>query len=263
MLRQLNRENPDTPGRSVDQHFLPGLDLPFPQEMQRRHPAKQDRRGLLKRHVHRFDLDQAILGHAHVLGVGAVLEPPRPEYLVALGEPGRGLARRLDRSRELHPQDVDLLWPPKAVHDSYEEGWLGLSEPPVRRGNRRRMDANQDFVVPGNWLFDVLDLDNVRRTVSGIDGRFHPCISLTRAASTVLPARSAILPGIGKAWPGSTSDLWAGSPGISARRAATVERTGRAHPCGTPCTRIPRKAGRSRSAVSAAAWRPEIPLRAH
>src|SRR5437870_9311699 len=43
VLRQLNRENPDTPRLSVDEHFLSGLDLCFPQEMQRRHPAKQDR----------------------------------------------------------------------------------------------------------------------------------------------------------------------------------------------------------------------------
>jgi hypothetical protein len=35
------------------------------------------------------------------------------------------------------------------------------------------MYANQDFVVPGNRLFDVLDSENVRGSVSAIDGGFH------------------------------------------------------------------------------------------
>ena len=35
------------------------------------------------------------------------------------------------------------------------------------------MNANKDFIVPGNWLFDVLDFENVRGSVSGIDGGFH------------------------------------------------------------------------------------------
>jgi hypothetical protein len=35
------------------------------------------------------------------------------------------------------------------------------------------MDANEDFVVRGDRFVDVLDFDNVGRTVSGIDGRFH------------------------------------------------------------------------------------------
>jgi hypothetical protein len=31
----------------------------------------------------------------------------------------------------------------------------------------------KDFIVPGNWHFDVYDLDNIRRSVSGIEGGFH------------------------------------------------------------------------------------------
>ena len=92
VLRQLKRENPDTPGRSVDEHLLSGLDLCFPQEMQRRHPAKQDRRGFLKRHVDRLYRQQSILRQACVLGMRAELEPGGSKYLVTLPEPGHGLA---------------------------------------------------------------------------------------------------------------------------------------------------------------------------
>jgi len=35
------------------------------------------------------------------------------------------------------------------------------------------MDANEDFIVRGNRLFDVLDFENVRWAVSGIDGGSH------------------------------------------------------------------------------------------
>jgi len=35
------------------------------------------------------------------------------------------------------------------------------------------MNANQDFIVPGNRVVDALDFENVRRAVSGIDGGSH------------------------------------------------------------------------------------------
>jgi hypothetical protein len=36
-----------------------------------------------------------------------------------------------------------------------------------------RANFYQDFIVPGNRLFDLLDLDNIRGTVPAIDGGFH------------------------------------------------------------------------------------------
>ena len=36
----------------------------------------------------------------------------------------------------------------------------------------RRADFYQDFVVPGNRLVQVVDFDNVWRTISGVSG-FH------------------------------------------------------------------------------------------
>ena len=35
------------------------------------------------------------------------------------------------------------------------------------------MNTNKDFIVPGNRLIDVLDFENVRGAVSGVDGGFH------------------------------------------------------------------------------------------
>ncbi len=104
--------------------------------------------------------------------MGAELESGPSEYLVARAETRHGLTHRLDCSGELHPQYGYLLWPPKAVDESYEE-WIGFSEPPVRRANCRRMDTNQNFVVFGSGLCDVLNLNHLRRPVSAIDGGFQ------------------------------------------------------------------------------------------
>src|SRR6266850_8340749 len=59
----------------------------------------------------------------------------------SLPEPGHGLAHGLDFSGELHSEYEHLLWAPQAVHESHDEG-ISFSHPPVRRANRRRMDAN-------------------------------------------------------------------------------------------------------------------------
>src|ERR1700722_15614028 len=145
-------------------------------------PAKKDRRGLLERHVDRLDRQGAILGQACVLGMSAEPEPGPPKYLIAHGVAGYGLTHRLDCSGELHPQYVDLLGPPKADHEPYEE-WIGLSDPPVRRANRGGMDANQEFVVLGNRFFDILNVENVRRAVFGEDGGLHRQFTLRAAGS--------------------------------------------------------------------------------
>src|SRR5205807_1836343 len=93
VLRQLNGENSDAPGSAVYEHSLSSLDVYSPQEMQRRSPAKQDRRGFLEDHVYRHYCQRAILRHADVLGMCAELEPGASKYPVVLGEPGRGLAQ--------------------------------------------------------------------------------------------------------------------------------------------------------------------------
>jgi hypothetical protein len=40
------------------------------------------------------------------------------------------------------------------------------------------MDANKNFIVRGNRLFDVLDLENVWGAVSGVDSGFHTPMEL-------------------------------------------------------------------------------------
>lgn len=46
-------------------------------------------------------------------------------------------------------------------------------EVPVIWIDGSRADIYQNFIVIGRRLFDVRDLDNIRRSVSGIDGGFH------------------------------------------------------------------------------------------
>ena len=49
---------------------------------------------------------------------------------------------------------------------------------PFIKPDGSRANFYQDFVVLGNGLFDVLDLDDVRRgPVSAIDGGFHVSLS--------------------------------------------------------------------------------------
>ena len=113
---------------------------------------------------------------AYILGMRAELEPCRSKYLVALAKPGHSLAYRLDFSGELHPQYLDLLLPPKSGHESDDE-WNGPPHPPVPCRNRRRMNADKDPIVLGNWLFDVLDLHDLRGAVSTINGGFHAALA--------------------------------------------------------------------------------------
>jgi hypothetical protein len=114
--------------------------------------------------------------------VGAEFEPSRAEYLVALGEPGHGLAHRLDFAGELHAQYVDLLWPPKAVHESYEK-WVGLSEPPVRRRNCGCTYSNEDLVVLGNILLNRKQDSRLRGNAA--DGCHHGGIAVGKIVGTV------------------------------------------------------------------------------
>ena len=171
MLRQLHREDPDAPGRTVHEDLLPRLHLGVPQKMQRRDPTKEDGGGFVMGHVGRLGSEQPILCETHVFGMSAELESVRSENLVAGLEPRHGSAHRLDSAGELGTEDLEL-GAPEPVHESYDER-IRLSHPPVRRAHRRRVNANEDFVVVGNRFGDVCDFENVGRTVSGVDRGFH------------------------------------------------------------------------------------------
>jgi hypothetical protein len=55
----------------------------------------------------------------------------------------------------------------------------------VRRIIPQKCASSEDFIVFGDGLFDVLDLQNVRRPVTGIDGGFHTIGELPVTRGTV------------------------------------------------------------------------------
>jgi hypothetical protein len=52
------------------------------------------------------------------------------------------------------------------------------------------VNSYQDFVVLGNRLFDVLDLENVRRCISATDSGFHARMDHFGRASLLLLLRN-------------------------------------------------------------------------
>src|SRR5215470_9721900 len=71
-----------------------------------------------------------------------------------------------------------------AQPENYAKGKRRTShDAPVKWVDRSRADSEQDFVVLGNGLLEVHDLDNIRRSVSGIDGGFHVRIPAALACS--------------------------------------------------------------------------------
>jgi hypothetical protein len=50
------------------------------------------------------------------------------------------------------------------------------------------MNADKDLIVLGNWLFDVPDFHDVRRSVSAINGSFHAALAYSFHLS-LLPGR--------------------------------------------------------------------------
>jgi hypothetical protein len=118
------------------------------------------------RDQHRFQ-DRSRLGNTCVLGKGPAAGV---EHIVARLEFRYVLADSFYFARHVHSERLDP--------------WFALSEKqandvrsalhgfPIKWIDGSRTDFYQDFAVFGNRLFEVLDLDNVWRPVSGISG-FH------------------------------------------------------------------------------------------
>src|SRR5438874_9577581 len=171
VLRQLNGEDANAAGGAVDEHPLSRADLRSPKETQCGHGAEHDRRRFLVRHVPRFRLESAVFGQADVLGMRAERQSGRPEHVVAWTKPRDVLADRFDRSGELRAENAPPR-PPEAVEESDDE-WIRLPQPPVRGGDRCRANADENFIVFGNRRGEVCDADDLRWTVSVVDGGFH------------------------------------------------------------------------------------------
>jgi hypothetical protein len=94
------------------------------------------------------------------------------EHLVAGSEAGSAFACGLDGSGEFHSEDGWLPGLQKATDDPYNER-NRLAHAPVGGTDRGRMDANENVFIARNRLRDVLNLNDVRRPVSAMDGGSH------------------------------------------------------------------------------------------
>ena len=128
-----------------------------------------DGRGLLEAHASRLVRQRGALAEADELRVRP--EPTGAEDVVTDAELADGCAHRFDLARQLDAQRAPLR-PPKAADEAPEER-MGRTNVGVRLGDRRGVDPDQDLVVPGDRSFDLLDSEDLRRTVAVLDDGFH------------------------------------------------------------------------------------------
>jgi hypothetical protein len=105
------------------------------------------------------------------------------EHTVAGLELCHATANRLDLACHVHAESHVLGLAQSG--NQANEVRPAAQEVPVIGVDRSGADLDQNLVVPGNGRFDFPDLDDVRRTILGVDSSFH-----TRAASCVAPACS-------------------------------------------------------------------------
>src|SRR5208282_787501 len=96
------------------------------------------------------------------------------EHLVAWFEPGYVPANRFNLAGHVPPRSPGLCDAWFGQPEQYSKVARHASQQaPVKWIDGSRANFYQDFVVLGNRLLDVRDLENLRRSVSGIDGSFH------------------------------------------------------------------------------------------
>jgi len=167
----------------VNQDLVAGLNLSLvAQTLQRGECRNRHSCRLLKRHPIRLQ-DQCLLWRTRVLGKSTVAMSPdsgprilrvaetQAEHLLAWFEPGYVPAHRFNLAGHV-PAGPCVLWfaqpqqHAKAVRPGFHQG-------PVKWIDGSRVNLDQDFVVLGSGRFDLRDVNDIRRSVSGIDGGSH------------------------------------------------------------------------------------------
>ncbi len=159
---QLYRGRSDGAGCAVDDDALPIERVGLLQAGQRDAGAVTDGRGLLVAHGRRLVRKRAALSNADVLGVRAV--PPHAEDLVADLELRHRAADCDDDACELHA-GCPVLRPQHAGEEAREERFGG-PEPAIRAVDRRCANLDEDFVVLRLGALDLLDAQDLGRSVT-------------------------------------------------------------------------------------------------
>ncbi len=161
-LGQLDRGRSDGAGCAVDDDALAVERVGLLQARQRDARPVTDGRGLLVAHGRRLVRKRAALSNADVLGVRAV--PPHAEDVVADRELRHRAADCDDDACELHA-GCPVPRPQHAGEEAREER-LGGAEPAIRAIDRRGADLDEDFVVFRDRSLDLLDPQDLGRSVA-------------------------------------------------------------------------------------------------
>ena len=168
-LGDLHGERTHASRRAIDQDLLPRLNLSLVAEtLQRRDCGDPHGSRLLERQVGRLQRHCSILSNQHVLRERT---GPPAENLITWFEPIDVPADRFDRTCKVDAQSCDLWFtqPGPQAHEVRRASHVM----PVEWIDGSRANPDQNLVVSWSRLFDVLDLENVRRTIVAIDDRFH------------------------------------------------------------------------------------------
>ncbi len=166
--------------------LLPTLNVAFPEVVQRHESPVRNGRRLLIAQVGRSESDGLVFPQAGVLGVAAAMKHGEGKHPVAHPEAPDALAGLFDLPRQYQPQDRPPR-PPDTQHRPHQDLHYARGTPEaapgetITEGDRRRMDPDQNLVVPRDRLLDVSDLQDFRRTVSRADGGFHAAVSVAPA----------------------------------------------------------------------------------
>jgi hypothetical protein len=93
------------------------------------------------------------------------------EDAITGGELGHVVADRLDLARELVAEDLPLR--AQKPGDEPAQGGLSGAEMGVGAGHAGRADPDEDLVVRGHRLGDLLDPEDLRRPVPVVHDRLH------------------------------------------------------------------------------------------
>src|SRR5215468_1640869 len=154
--------------RAVDQNLLPRLNLFFvTTSLQCSQRRERHRSRLLERQVIGLPR-QCRLGNAYILGQRPAAQA---EHWVTWLELGHSPANCLDFTGHVRAQSRHL-WLAQPRSDTKHVGHTSY-QVPVNWIDGSRANFYQHLVVLGNRLFHVVNLDDVRRSVSPVDCSFH------------------------------------------------------------------------------------------
>ena len=170
-LCDLHGERPHASRGADDQDLLFRPDMSgITKALQCCHPGQRYGCRLLECQIGRFQL-QEVLRDTRVLGKATRLDVG--EDLITRTKPTHGLADRLDLPGQITTQNT-MLWCAESVPRQADgKARQAPQEVPITRIGGGCADAYQYFIVPGCWLVDFLELENVRRTVAVADDCLH------------------------------------------------------------------------------------------